>query len=323
MLTSGESPESVAPQRNKKVERGGKRGVVQAELEASLAGGGVGASSPPRPRASSRPGTDEVCEASGVRAPAPTPSQVKLGGGHRAAAQREGVEWQRGGTTHCARPLQTPGSELQVPPSLLTPRSGCQTSPLQQRRLGLGGGAGGTPSRRDQDLNPRPGGVSTAPGHTPGRPPHCPVLARPLRCGKRAGGGLGSPGGCQRGRRAPPGPARGCGWGRSRPTRMPRSAVRTTQQPQQLTAGPRLQAVPRFTGQPGAHSSSELRQVQEEAVCSRPSTSSGSLPGSPGPAPGLPPAVPLSIFILHESLALSPLQKVRHGKGSPLPKQLE
>ena len=80
---------------------------------------------------------------------------------------------------------------------------------------------------------------------------------------------------------------------------------------------------PRFTGQPGAHSSSELRQVQEEAVCSRPSTSSGSLPGSPGPAPGLPPAVPLSIFILHESLALSPLQKVRHGKGSPLPKQLE
>lgn len=77
---------------------------------------------------------------------------------------------------------------------------------------------------------------------------------------------------------------------------------------------------PRFTGRPGTHASSELRQAQEEAVCSGPSTSSGSPPGFPGPAPGLLPAVLLSIFTLRESLALSPLQKVRHGKGYPLPK---
>ena len=129
MLTSRESPESVAPQRTENTEGAGERGVVQAKLEASLAGGRWGGSIPPRPRASSRPCTDEVCRARGVRAPTPTallgqaqrlhqggaeprPPSVRLWSGRAGAppTERQGGAGQAVGYgfRHCASPASSP-----------------------------------------------------------------------------------------------------------------------------------------------------------------------------------------------------------------------
>lgn len=66
MLTSGESPESVAPQRAENTDGAGRGGSSRLNWKLPWLGGAVGGSIPPRPRASSRPGTHEV------RAPAPT-----------------------------------------------------------------------------------------------------------------------------------------------------------------------------------------------------------------------------------------------------------
>lgn len=102
MLTSGESPESVAPQRAENTDRAGRGGSSRLNWKLPWLGGAVGGSIPPRPRASSQPGTHEV------RAPAPTVlSQAQ--GLHQGGAEPQATKGQppsvrvwsgRRGTTH-------------------------------------------------------------------------------------------------------------------------------------------------------------------------------------------------------------------------------